>query len=63
MSFLQRLLSADFAPHGYCFLWFPEILWLGVVSDALIAVAYFAIRSHSWSWPGADASCLSPGCS
>ena len=43
MSFLQRLLSADFAPHGYCFLWFPEILWLHVVSDALIAVAYFAI--------------------
>lgn len=43
MSYLQRLLSADFAPHGFCFLWMPEILWLHVVSDALIALAYFAI--------------------
>ena len=30
-------------PHGYCYLWVPEILWLHVVSDALIALAYFAI--------------------
>ncbi len=43
MSYLQRILSADFAPHGFCFLWLPEILWLHVISDALIALAYFAI--------------------
>lgn len=30
-------------PHGHCFLWLPEILWLNVASDALIALAYFTI--------------------
>jgi PAS domain S-box-containing protein len=43
MNLLGRILSTDFMPHGYCFLWVPEILWLHVVSDALIALAYFAI--------------------
>jgi two-component sensor histidine kinase len=40
---LQRLIEADFMPHGYCYLWFPEILWLHVFSDGLIALAYFLI--------------------
>ncbi|PZU58872.1 MAG: hybrid sensor histidine kinase/response regulator [Sphingobium sp.] len=30
-------------PHGYCLLWWPELLWAHVVSDALIALAYFSI--------------------
>src|ERR1700722_9744635 len=30
-------------PHGFCFLWNPELLWLHVVSDSLIALAYFLI--------------------
>lgn len=30
-------------PHGHCFLWLPDILWLHVVSDALIASAYYSI--------------------
>ncbi len=39
-----RGLSADaFMPHGMCFLWQPGILALHVVSDALIALAYFSI--------------------
>lgn len=33
----------DFMPHGYCFLWDPLVLWLNVISDALIVVAYYAI--------------------
>ena len=28
-------------PHGHCFFWLPEILWLHVVSDGLIAGSYF----------------------
>lgn len=40
---LQRLINTDFMPHGYCFLWFPEILWLHVFSDGLITLAYFMI--------------------
>ena len=35
--------SDEFMPHGHCFLWLPKILWLHVASDALIALAYFAI--------------------
>ena len=30
-------------PHGFCIKWTPELLWLYVVSDALIAVAYYSI--------------------
>ncbi len=44
LKFIQRLLnSTDFMPHGHCYLWRPEILWLHVVSDGLIALAYFSI--------------------
>ena len=32
-----------FIPHGHCYLWMPEVLWLHVMSDAIIAVAYFSI--------------------
>lgn len=30
-------------PHGMCFLWRPDLLWLHAVSDALIALAYYSI--------------------
>jgi signal transduction histidine kinase/ActR/RegA family two-component response regulator len=30
-------------PHGYCFTWIPGLLWLHVVSDFLIGVAYVSI--------------------
>ncbi|MFM9890681.1 MAG: PAS domain S-box protein [Rickettsiales bacterium] len=32
-----------FMPHGHCFLWQPEILWLHVLADAGVAGAYFSI--------------------
>jgi signal transduction histidine kinase len=32
-----------FMPHGHCYLWTPELLWLMVGSDVLIAASYFAI--------------------
>jgi diguanylate cyclase (GGDEF)-like protein len=35
--------SGAFMPHGMCFLWQPGILALHVISDALIALAYFSI--------------------
>ncbi len=40
---LEKLFSSDFMPHGYCYLWNPRLVWLHVVSDALIALAYFSI--------------------
>lgn len=30
-------------PHGHCYMWEPALLWLHVVSDSLIAMAYFTI--------------------
>jgi signal transduction histidine kinase/CheY-like chemotaxis protein len=30
-------------PHGHCFLWQPDILWLHVISDLLIGIAYYSI--------------------
>jgi PAS domain S-box-containing protein len=35
--------GARFMPHGYCYLWDPLLLWLHVVSDALIALSYYCI--------------------
>ncbi|MEI9898536.1 MAG: hypothetical protein WDN28_32950 [Chthoniobacter sp.] len=30
-------------PHGHCYLWTPGVVWLHVVSDGLIALAYYSI--------------------
>jgi hypothetical protein len=30
-------------PHGHCYLWQPEIVWLNVISDVIITVSYYAI--------------------
>ena len=43
MEFFTQLFASDLMPHGYCLLWRPEIVWLHVVSDALIALAYYSI--------------------
>jgi PAS domain S-box-containing protein len=40
---MHDLSSADFMPHGMCYLWQPGILGLHVGSDALITLAYFSI--------------------
>jgi signal transduction histidine kinase/CheY-like chemotaxis protein len=42
-GFVQELLSGGYAPHGYCLLWQPSLIWTHVVSDLLIAGAYFSI--------------------
>ena len=44
MDWLHRLFSSDgFMPHGHCYLWRPEVLWLHVLSDGLIFLAYVTI--------------------
>jgi len=44
MAFLKTLFSSDgFMPHGVCYLWSPGVLWLHIVSDSLIALAYATI--------------------
>jgi PAS domain S-box-containing protein len=43
-AYFERILdSSMFSPHGICLLWEPELIWLHVVSDACIALAYFSI--------------------
>lgn len=34
-----------FIPHGHCYLWKPGLVWLHVISDSLIALAYVAISA------------------
>src|SRR5882757_9297856 len=44
LPFFERILdSLMLSPHGVCLLWEPELIWLHVISDALIATAYFSI--------------------
>ena len=44
MASVESLFAADgFMPHGHCYLWEPHILWLHVISDAVIGLSYFAI--------------------
>ena len=43
-SALQSLFdNASLAPHGICLLWRPELIWLHVASDTIIAISYFSI--------------------
>ena len=44
LEFFTELFDSDvFMPHGQCFLWYPEVLWLHVISDVVITLAYFSI--------------------
>jgi len=42
-EFFERLFSSDFLPHGFCYLWSPNIVWLHAVSDGLITFSYYVI--------------------
>ncbi len=35
--------AGPFIPHGHCYLWKPSLVWLHLVSDSLIALAYYSI--------------------
>jgi len=44
LELLQTLFSANsYIPHGQCYLWQTPLVGLYVISDALIAIAYFSI--------------------
>ncbi|HKF45203.1 MAG TPA: ATP-binding protein [Thermoanaerobaculia bacterium] len=46
MPFLQAVFSSGaFMPHGHCYLWEPGLVWLHVVSDVSIWLAYVAISA------------------
>lgn len=35
--------SGSFIPHGHCYLWQTNLVWLHIASDSIIAIAYFSI--------------------
>lgn len=44
MQALLKLLNPEgFMPHGHCYFWNPELVSLHVISDSIIALAYFSI--------------------
>ena len=44
VDFLNNLFfSRQYIPHGHCYLWQPGLLWLHVLSDVFIALAYYSI--------------------
>src|SRR5258708_38727064 len=44
MKFIAELFSSvDLSPHGICLLWRPELIWLHVLSDSVIGMAYYSI--------------------
>jgi signal transduction histidine kinase len=40
---VKAFFDGEYAPHGYCLMWQPELIWTHVISDSLIAAAYFSI--------------------
>ncbi|NER04046.1 MAG: PAS domain S-box protein, partial [Okeania sp. SIO3C4] len=44
MEFLSNIWSTgNYIPHGHCYLWQSGLVWLHLLSDLLIALAYFSI--------------------
>ncbi|HCF29630.1 MAG TPA: hypothetical protein DEV81_21050 [Cyanobacteria bacterium UBA11049] len=41
--FHNFLATRQFIPHGHCYLWKPGLVWLHILSDSLIAFAYYSI--------------------
>lgn len=42
-GFFSRLFDTSMMPHGHCYLWNDNLVSLHVISDLLIAIAYFTI--------------------
>lgn len=43
VDYWQSLLLGPYIPHGHCYLWQPGLVWLHLLSDALIALSYWMI--------------------
>jgi twitching motility protein PilJ len=42
-NIFSGIFSGNFIPHGHCYLWKPALVWLHLISDGAIALAYFII--------------------
>jgi signal transduction histidine kinase len=45
----EHATGSAFLPHGFCYLWNPELLWTHVIADLLIGVSYVTI-SVALAW-------------
>ena len=44
LEWMREFFSTDgFSPHGFCITWRPDIFWVNVISDGIIALTYFSI--------------------
>ena len=43
MGLLDLFWSDEFMPHGHCFMWRPDLMSLHIISDTVIALAYYTI--------------------
>ncbi len=43
MDVCRKLFGNDFMPHGHCYYWRADVLWMNVAGDLLTAIAYFII--------------------
>jgi signal transduction histidine kinase len=40
---IEQWLSGNFMPHGHCYLWSPSMVWLQLLSNLFIGLAYLSI--------------------
>ncbi|WP_375539731.1 ATP-binding protein [Tolypothrix sp. LEGE 11397] len=43
LTLLKDFYSIGFIPHGHCYLWQTGLVWLNIIGDATIALAYYSI--------------------
>ncbi len=43
LEFFSGIFASDYIPHGHCYFWQPDLIWLHAGSDVLIATAYYSI--------------------
>ncbi|WP_371819349.1 histidine kinase dimerization/phospho-acceptor domain-containing protein [Tolypothrix sp. PCC 7910] len=43
LTLLKDFYLIGFIPHGHCYLWQTGLVWLNIIGDATIAVAYYSI--------------------
>jgi len=43
VAFIHGAVQSAYHPHGFCYLWRPDLVWLHVAADGVIAAAYYAI--------------------
>lgn len=44
IEFIEKIFDAqNYMPHGYCLLWQPELVWMHILGDITITLAYFSI--------------------